>query len=850
MQAKILIIENESALAEKIFNNLVSFNYIVLPVVICSEEVIPCIERQNPDLIILDLEFSGNLDGISLAEIISKRFDKPMIYVTESSERLALSRVQLTNPYGFVLKDFDPFRFAIVISITFQKYNTEKQLRESENRLRMIANFTYDWEYWMDESGHFVYISPAVERVTGYTPAEFIQNPGLLQEIVHPLDLQMSKDHSEQRKKTLGLCDFKLRIVRRDGEIRWIQHICQPVVNEGGGYFGHYATNHDITEQQIAENTLGVSEKRYRSLFEDSRISLWEEDFSEVKQLINELREQGIKDLESYFHEHPDEVIKCMSLVKVLDINNAGLVMYKAPDKETLIQNTDKVFSAADPLMVTEEILAIANGAMVYDGEGTNSDLEGNPIDVQLHWSVPPDSTDKFSRVLVSIIDITSRRKRERSLEVVSTVSAAVRVAQTRREMLEVISDQITRLFETDGWGAILTNDDGLHCNIEFASGIWAGKIGKTFGIIDPDYHEFLTNDQPVIFEKGKNFPPIIGLDDNYASLNRIICPLVTEEKILGGMVIARKSSFAEVDKNLLHSLSNILAVALYRTSLLDKTRIYADHMAAISTMGRRLTQTLNLNEIYEYLGQGVLQLFPDISTIFLSDYDLQTSTNICVYGIYENEKIDVTSLPPMKMMPPGTGTTSEEMNSHQPLVVNHFEENYRKMIQDRSGGRAGDSVQSAIYIPLVVKDEPLGILQLQSTHKNRFSQTDVDLLMPLASTGAIAIKNSRSFTETEERLQRLSVLHTIDTAISSSLELKVTLNILTNELTSFSGFIAADVLLYDSTRQILEFSAGRGFQLVGSEPFSIRIGEGFAGKSALSGKVIICTDVNDPCFG
>ncbi|HEX7556542.1 MAG TPA: response regulator, partial [Leptolinea sp.] len=217
MQARILVIINEPVLAEKILANLESFEYVLLPLATRSEDAIRSIERDDPDLVILDLEFSGDMDGVTLAETIHNRFDRPMIFVTESSKNLSLKRVQLTNPYGFVLKDFDPYRFSVVITIALQKYFTEKQLRDSEDRLRMIADFTYDWEYWMDDTGHFVYMSPSVERVTGYTVDEFNKNPGLLQEIVHPLDKQKSDDHSNQRKINKGITDFKLRIIKKDG---------------------------------------------------------------------------------------------------------------------------------------------------------------------------------------------------------------------------------------------------------------------------------------------------------------------------------------------------------------------------------------------------------------------------------------------------------------------------------------------------------------------------------------------------------------------------------------------------------------------------------------------------------
>jgi PAS domain S-box-containing protein len=840
MQTKILVIENDSFLAEKILLNLKSFQYQVLPVVSRSEEVVDRLKIENPDLIILDLEFQGGMDGISLAEIVRQQSDKPMIFVTEKSENLTLSKVHSTNPYGFVLKDFDPYRFSVVITIALQKYNSERRLRESEDRLRMISNLTYDWEYWMDEMGQFVYISPSVERVTGYTQAEFMRNPDLLHHIAHPQDQEHSREHSIQRKRNLGITDFKLRIVKKDGSIRWLQHICQPVIGENGGVYGHYATNHDITEQQMAEFTLAESEKRYRSMFEDSSISLWEEDFSEAKKFIDDLRDQGIKDISAYFCDHPDQFKECVSKVKVLDINKAGLTMYKARDKESLIKRANRIFQKADPHLIIDELQALADGAMSYDGEGVNRDLEGNSMDVQIHWSVPPDSQNKYSRVLVSIIDVTNRRNRERSLEVISTVSAAVRTAKTRQEMLQVIDDQITRLFNTSGWAVALVDEEKVCCTIERASGKWKSLTGYKLDKIDLVFQKFFSDDQPVVLKRGDRFPSGLSFEIDFPAMDRIICPLIAEEQILGAMMVGWDSPITENVCNILHSLSNILAVALYRTNLLERTRLFADHMAAISTMGRRLTQTLNLNEVYEYFGEGVRQFCPDVTTVFISSYDIDTKTHTCDYGLFGGRRLENSQLPSFQPGTPDHGPLSDVINTRQPLIIDCYDDNFLQIIESSLTSFEKGRIKSGVYIPLIVKDEILGVLQLQSARTNRFSQSDVDLLIPLASTGAIAIKNSRLFSETQIRLKRLTTLRTIDLAISSNLDLKVMMNILIHELMSFLEFKAVDILLYDPGRRLLEFCAGRGFDDPVLENLSVKLGEGMAGKAALEGRMVI----------
>ena len=69
----------------------------------------------------------------------------------------------------------------------------------------------------------------------------------------------------------------------------------------------------DITERKKIEATLQESEERFRGLFEDSPVSLWEEDFSAVKQRLDALRAEGVTDMHAYLEAHPEEVKRCIS---------------------------------------------------------------------------------------------------------------------------------------------------------------------------------------------------------------------------------------------------------------------------------------------------------------------------------------------------------------------------------------------------------------------------------------------------------------------------------------------------------------------------------------------------------
>lgn len=140
----------------------------------------------------------------------------------------------------------------------------EQSLRESEVRFRTIADFTYDWEYWQGEQHELLYINPACQRISGYSQAEFIRKPALLDEIVHPDDRYLFLNH-RQEIQTENACSLEFRILTKDGQVRWIVHGCQAVFSPDGKRMGRRASNRDITDRKLAEQELA----RHRSHLED-----------------------------------------------------------------------------------------------------------------------------------------------------------------------------------------------------------------------------------------------------------------------------------------------------------------------------------------------------------------------------------------------------------------------------------------------------------------------------------------------------------------------------------------------------------------------------------------------------
>ena len=173
-------------------------------------------------------------------------------------------------------------RAAGSLAIALEQRKTLEALRASRERYRLVADHTYDWEFWIAPDGTPQYHSPSCERITGHSAREFLGDPELFEKIIHPDDREAFGRHvAEAARREAGSLEFRIRT--RQGEEVTIEHFCQPVYGEDGNYLGRRGSNRDITERKRADQALRESERRYRLISENADDMIWTVDLAAMR---------------------------------------------------------------------------------------------------------------------------------------------------------------------------------------------------------------------------------------------------------------------------------------------------------------------------------------------------------------------------------------------------------------------------------------------------------------------------------------------------------------------------------------------------------------------------------------
>jgi len=300
-------------------------------------------------------------------------------------------------------------RYSAGLEATIKERTKELQVAREQLKHTIESNpaAIYTAKPLADHSDWVIaYISDNIVETTGFEPKEFIGHPEFWAKRAHPDDLrQVMAQNLRIFKDGKGAIEY--RFLHKDGTYRWVRDQVNVTFDAEGKPVEVNGCWMNVTELKRSEAGLQESERRYRELFEAAPVSLWEEDFSEVKAYCKKLRESGVTDFNQYFSSHPEAITRCMELVKVLRVNASTLKLYCARGLDEFAKGLNQIMPPEARGIFKDEVLALVDGKSEFAGRGDNKTLLGETKHISLTCTVVPGYEETLEKVLVSITDLT-----------------------------------------------------------------------------------------------------------------------------------------------------------------------------------------------------------------------------------------------------------------------------------------------------------------------------------------------------------------------------------------------------------------------------------------------------------
>ncbi|MBI3922328.1 MAG: PAS domain S-box protein [Armatimonadetes bacterium] len=487
------------------------------------------------------------------------------------------------------------------------------------------------------------------------------------------------------------------------------------------------------------------SERRYRALFDNSPISLWEEDASEVREFLEDLRRDGIQDLGDYLQQHPAAVSRCASLVKITDVNQATLRMYEAKNKEELLAGLSQVFGEESYEVFREEIVALAEGGIVFEREALNRTLTGRTINIVLNLTVAPGCEQTWSRILVSVLDVSDRKRAEEAL-------------QQGEERLRQVTDNIRDVFwlsRADLTGVLFVSPAYEELWGRTRESLYADSLSWTKSLHPEDRDRVLAaaRTKQALGTYDEEYR-IVRPDGSLRWIHDRAFPVPGESS-----VVERVAGIAE-------------DVTQRKESEMEMQRRHRE-LAALHDISTAVSSTLDLSQILSSILENVLRVCrTDGATMGLLDPRTPDLTSLTTR---ERPRLSGTvmllneatgELEPFASrthkgpqeaslrLRPGEGAAGWVAQRGQALVIPDVRVDGR-FVFTRSPDREG--VVCYAGFPLTTKGKVIGVLNLTSAVRHDFSLEEVTLLQTLCGSAAMALENARVHSEIQRRAEELA---------------------------------------------------------------------------------------------
>lgn len=282
-KARILIVEDHEVAAQAIVRQLTRLDYEPVGQTAYGEQAVDLAGQLHPDLVLMDIQLAGAMDGISAAREIRDQFAIPVVFATAMTEGPTFDRAKLTEPFGYIMKPVGDRELRTVIETALYKHQAEMRLRNSQMELAAILRTAMDGFCLLDAEGRFLEVNDAYCRMMGYSREELMR--------MAIRDVEADETPAEvtatiRHIRSLGSSRFERRNRRKDGRIVDVE---ASVNSLPGGDGRMVCFVRDISERKRDQESLRASEEKFRTLFNNAEVGMFRSrlDGSEVLDVNN-----------------------------------------------------------------------------------------------------------------------------------------------------------------------------------------------------------------------------------------------------------------------------------------------------------------------------------------------------------------------------------------------------------------------------------------------------------------------------------------------------------------------------------------------------------------------------------
>jgi PAS domain S-box-containing protein/putative nucleotidyltransferase with HDIG domain len=426
-------------------------------------------------------------------------------------------------------------------------------------------------------------------------------------------------------------------------------------------------------------------------------------------------------------------------------------------------------------------------------------------------------------------------RQQAERLSLLNTISKALSSTLNLDDLLEIVYQEIIRAIYADAFFIALY--DHYSNELDF-------KVNIDKGLREPSYKQVMTtgltanvvtNKQPILIRDFKKEMDQLEQAELWGTMDLpaswLGVPILFGGKVLGVISIQMytPNAYSEIEQELLSTIADEVAVSIANSRLYAAEKQRATRLTEIAKLGIELTSLRDEKTMLNTLVRtGASIMESTTCTVMVVNKRQDQAVLAAQFGLPENTPENLN-------VPLSFNMIQKSMQTGEPIIIEDIDRDapkFRDILVNKD-------IQAFFAYPMIIEGRTTGFLTLSKTKPYRPTKEEINSSHLLAERAATALENTRLFDETTHTLKQVQALHNIDLAITSSVDLNFTLNILLENTSSQLGVDASSVLIFDSNTQMLNYASGIGFRTKALQDTHLKLGQSYAGMAGLNQKII-----------